>query len=212
LDPLGWSVERLNQLIDDVLVTERLDGEAAGREPVEVRLGLIMAQAMASAVEEARHRGIPFVARFDPALSVCVDPTLSIAALRNVIDNAVRFAGQGDGGSQVEIEVEDRGGEVAVHVRDTRRGAPPGAPAAALDESAADAARDPIGGAQPGPSGTRLGVVVARRRVLMQGWTVTAEYSSTAGCHFCLTLPREPRGRRSAVWPAVPAPAKAPAT
>jgi len=63
----------------------------------------------------------------------------------------------------VAIEVERQGAEVAVHVRDNRDGL---------------------------PAGIRL--IVARRALLSQGWTISAECAVNVRSHICPTLPAAP--------------------
>jgi signal transduction histidine kinase len=154
---LEHGVERLCQLIDDVLVSAAVDGGGCDNEPIDVDLGPLMETALAPASAKARVLGIPFRAQYAPGLWLHVDPGTAVAALRTVADNAVDFAERGD----VAIDVEDRGGELAVHVRATTN--------------------DGL------PTGVKL--VVARRALEASGWAITAECSLNVCCHVCLTLP-----------------------
>jgi signal transduction histidine kinase len=135
--------------------------ESTGRghrdgQPEDVELGSMMEQALARARIDARARGIAFHARYDPTLLLHVCPGPAIAALRNVVENAVRFSTHGD----VAVDVEDRGAEVAVHIRDTSNGTAAG-----------------------------INLIVAPRAQESLGWAISAECSLNVRCHVCLTLP-----------------------
>jgi hypothetical protein len=157
LDPLGRGLERLCQVIDDVLVIEKLEQRDARSAPVEVPLGPMMEEALVLGSRDARDKGIAFQARFDPTLMLWVDPHLTVVALRTVIDNAVRLTDRGN----VDIDVEDCGAEVAVHVRDHCK-----------------------------ESSTVVNLVVSRRTNEAQGWAISARCSLDVGCHVCLILPK----------------------
>jgi signal transduction histidine kinase len=155
-DRMNRGVDRLCQLVDDVLLTEAIDDDGFNGRPIDVKLGPLLEKALGPAMNDARDRGIAFQARYDPTLRLHVDPGMAIAVLRKVVANAVRFTEHGD----VAVEVEDRGVEVAVHVRDTNNGLPAG-----------------------------VSLVVGERTIEAQGWTITAECSLNVRCHVCLTLP-----------------------
>jgi signal transduction histidine kinase len=155
-ESLDRGLERLCQLIDDVLETETLDDASPRALAADVPLGPMMDEALGPAIDAARERGIAFRTQYDPRLVLHVDRALAVRALRKVVDNAVRFAERGD----VAVEVEDRGAEVAVHVSDTSPGA---------------------------DGGVKL--VVGRRPMEAQGWSISAECSLSVSCHLCLTLP-----------------------
>jgi signal transduction histidine kinase len=190
LDALDRSLERLRQLIENLLLTDRMDSGDIQCDPVDVPLGAILDGALAAPSRDARAKGLQLHLRYDPDLMLHVDPGLAISAVQNVVDNAVKFTEQGS----VEIDVENRGGEVAIHVLDGCAGLSPeelrtifdpsgGAPAA---RSGSEAARS----AKAGRSGGGLGLAIARRAVEAQGGAITAASSEHGGCHFCLTLPK----------------------
>jgi signal transduction histidine kinase len=152
-------IARLHRLVDEIVAVESLSGARPGGAVDDHDLGGMMERALAPARRVARARGIAFRVRYDPSLRLHVDTAAAIEALTSVIDGAV---GAGDG-AEIDIEVEDRGSEVAVHVSEavTR-------------------------GEKLMPD---IDVLVPRRPLEWPGWSISAEWSLSARCHVCLTLP-----------------------
>lgn len=116
-------VAELDQLIDEILLTSRLDAVPtdARREPVDL---------LALAAEEAARYGIE--AEGQP-VTVSGDPTLLRRLIRNLLENARRYAGTGEseisvrpevrpelrsGGTRAVLEVRDHGPGVAPEHRE----------------------------------------------------------------------------------------------
>jgi signal transduction histidine kinase len=177
LDALDRALARMQRLVNDVLLTQRLRRDDVQSQAVDVQLGPIMDDAIRAALHDAQAKRIHFETRFDPDLLLHVDPTLAISAIQNVVDNAIKFTDEG----AVQVEVEDRGGEVAVHVRDGCSGLSRDEVAAIFEPSRRRDANKP---------GTGLGMLIARRAVEAMGGAITVESVEAAGCHFCLTLPK----------------------
>jgi len=178
LDALERSVERLQRLVQDVLLSERLGSGELRSNPVDVTLGAIMDDALRVPVRDAQAKRIHIETRFDPDLLLHVDPTLAVSAVQNVVENAVRYTTEGS----VQIEGEDRGGEAAIHVRDMCSGLS----AEELETIFEPFRRGHAGRAQ----GTGIGLAIARRAALAMGGEIAADSSESVGCHFCLTLPK----------------------
>jgi signal transduction histidine kinase len=177
LDALDRSLERMRQMIDDVLLSERLDNGAIPSRPVDVQLGHIMDEALRAATHDSHEKGLHLQTRFDPDLLLYADPDLAVSALQNVVDNAVKFTDRGN----VQVDVEDRGSEIAVHVHDSCNGMTP---------EELRTIFEPFHRGRSGKPGTGLGLAIARRAVEAQGGTITAESSDDTGCRFCVTLPK----------------------
>jgi signal transduction histidine kinase len=177
VDALDRSLDKLSRLVEQVLLSERLDSGDVQCDRADVPLGQIMEDAIRAAAHDARTKGLHFHARYDPELMLYVDPALAISAVQNVVDNAVKFTDDGN----VEVDGEDRGGEIAIHVRDNCKGL-----------SQDDLARifEPFRRGRSGKPGSGLGLTIARRAVEAQGGTITAAPAESGGCHFTLTLPK----------------------
>jgi signal transduction histidine kinase len=131
---------------------------------------------------EAENKHLRFVVTYDPALVVRADLGLALSALQNLADNAVKFT---DAGS-VEIAVEDRGPEIAIHVRDTCAG---------LSSEELTTIFEPFHRGHTGKPGTGLGLAIASRAVRAQGGRIEVE-SQDEGCHFSMMLAKPGRDGR----------------
>jgi signal transduction histidine kinase len=177
MDVLDRGLNRIRSLIDEVLLTQRLDAREVECRPVHVSLGQIMCEATRAAGLEAAQKGVTFNVRFDPDLQVNADPGLCLSALQNVIDNAVKFTDSG----QVDVSAEDRTSDVVIHVYDNCGG---------LSDEELKTIFEPFKRAHPGKAGTGLGLAIARRAVEAQGGQIGAESGGDKGCHFWLTIPK----------------------
>jgi signal transduction histidine kinase len=176
LEILDRSHKSLSDLIDGVLLTEKLEAGKIECHPVELRLGQIMESALQAARGVAVQKGLAFEASYDPDRQVQVDPLLTRSAIQNLADNAVKYTDRG----HVEVMVEDDGGELIVHVRDTCQG---------LSAEELRTIFEPFERGATRKAGTGLGLAIARRAVEAQGGSIGAESPGQAGCHFWVRIP-----------------------
>jgi signal transduction histidine kinase len=177
-DRLERSHQRLNELIDGVLLTERLESGTAESHPVEIRIGQIMEGALEAARAVAAQKGLAFRASYDPERPVRVDPLLTRSAVQNLADNAAKYTDHGE----VEFTVEDRQDELVMHIRDTCDGISP---------EEMQTIFEPFERGTTGKSGTGLGLAIARRAVELQGGTIGVESPGQSGCHFWIRIPTQ---------------------
>jgi signal transduction histidine kinase len=176
LQILDRSLQRLGELIDGVLLTERLEAGEITIMPTETTLGQLM-ESVETLRGAAEQKGIRFQTAYDPDLTLAVDVGLTRSALQNLADNAVKYTDEGD----VEISVRDDGDEVVIDVRDTCKG---------LSPEELSTIFEPFKRGHTDKTGTGLGLAIARRAVEAQGGTILAESPGTSGCHFSVRLPR----------------------
>jgi signal transduction histidine kinase len=176
LDMLDRSHQSLSELIDGVLLTEKLEAGKIDGHPVELRLGQIMESALEAARGVAVQKGLAFECSYDPDRPVQVDPLLTRSAIQNLADNAAKFADRG----HIEVLVEDDGDELIVHFRDTCQGLSPEELRTIFEPFERGATRK---------AGTGLGLAIARRAVEAQGGSIGAESPGPSGCHFWLRIP-----------------------
>lgn len=174
---LDRNLTRLRRLVDDVLLTERLEAGEVESRPVDVELGSLFKDAVAVTEHAARAKHLAFTARYDPRLTIRADPQLTLSATENLLDNAVKYTDAG----AVELEVEDLPEEIVVHVRDHCSG---------LSPEELDVIFEPFKRAHSRRPGAGLGLAITRRAVEAQGGQIHAESSVDAGCHFWFTLPK----------------------
>ncbi|HVV51078.1 MAG TPA: sensor histidine kinase [Polyangia bacterium] len=190
LEILERGVRRLSELIDGVLLTEKLEAGEITSAPKATTVGQLMEsiEALRGAAEQ---KGLRFRTAYDPDVALSVDVDLTRSVLQNLADNAVKYTDQGE----VEISVTEAGDEVVVDFRDTCKG---------LSPEELQTIFEPFKRGRTEKTGTGLGLAIARRAVEAQGGSIHAESPGPSGCHFCVRLPRYPL-RDSATAPA-PAP------
>ena len=174
---LQRSLARLRTLVDRVLETERLAAGELEPKPVEMSLGALMVESLRLAQDRARAKGVTFRADFDPETVVFVDAQLSISAVQNVVDNAVKFTDRGS----VEVTSEERDEDVVVHVWDNCTG---------LSQAEIATIFEPFERGHTHKPGTGLGLAIARKSVEAQGGRIGVESPDEHGCHFWLSLPK----------------------
>ncbi len=187
LDRIAREAERLDGMLEQLLVLSRLDaGDApAGRERVD------LAEVLASAVEDARFeassRAITIAADLTPGCAADASPPLLASALDNVLRNAVRYSPEGGTVDVSLARVEAAPGQTAmarIRVRD--RG--PGVPEQDLPRIfepfyRVDPARDRASG------GAGLGLAIAARAAAAHGGTIAARHADGGGLEIELRLP-----------------------
>jgi signal transduction histidine kinase len=180
LDALDRSHKKLSDLIDSVLLTEKLESGKLECHPVTIKLSTLVEPALEAARVAAANKGLAFHVNYDSEMEVYVDPLLTRSALQNIADNAAKYTDQG----AVSVVVEDGRDAFTVHVRDTCGG---------ISREEIRTIFDPFERGTTGKSGTGLGLAIARRAVEAQGGTIQAESPELSGCHFWMTLPKQTR-------------------
>ena len=173
---LHRSLERLAQLIERVLLTERLGAGQVPVQPSDADLATIMDDALRAARAEAARKGIALRARYDPAVKVRLDTALTISGIQNLVDNAVKFTDEGS----VSVDVEMTGDGIAIHVRDTCAG---------ISAEELSTIFEPFQRGSSTKPGSGLGLAIAKQSVEAQGGNIGAASEREEGCHFWITLP-----------------------
>jgi signal transduction histidine kinase len=108
------NIAELDTLVDEVLLASRLDAQAALFQPVPLDV-------VPLAAEEAARCGVELQTEA-PALNIHGDERLLRRALRNLLENARRYGG--DGGEGVLLSASTQDGGVALRVCDRGPGVP----------------------------------------------------------------------------------------
>jgi signal transduction histidine kinase len=172
-DRLAATIEEMAATLEDILTLART-GRA--REPVRPVDLAALADAL---VEEYRERGL--AARFGPSprAVLAVQPNLLRRALRNLVDNALAYAGG------AAVTVEERSGAIEIRVEDEG----PGIPADRLEEvlepfRRLDSSRNREGG------GAGLGLAIAQAVAQAHGGRLELRNRAAGGLRASLILPK----------------------
>ena len=176
VDVLDRSLKRIHELIDGVLLVERLNADTVTAQTTALALGDLLSPVIDDATSVAASRGIALEAQFDRDLPVQADPQLTASVLANVLDNAVKYTDEG----RVQLVAKTSGDEVVIHVYDNCVGI--------SAEELATIFEPFRRGAHGGKPGTGLGLAIAKRAIEAQGGRIGADSALERGCHFWFTL------------------------
>lgn len=174
----------MSRIVDDLLTLARIDEGRLELLRSRVDLGAVAADVAASLRPLAEAQGIPVTVSGD-GVEVAADPEHLRRAVRNLVENAVKYTGAG---GRVDLEVWRRNGEAGLTVTDTG----PGIPEALLERIfdrfvRADMARSRSTG------GSGLGLSITREIVEAHGGRVWAESTPGVGSAFSMGFPASHR-------------------
>lgn len=177
---LTAEARRLSQLVEDLLDLARLEDEPLQPAPVDLS-GLVAAE-VSKARDEAALKSLELTGKIEPAVFVRgVEKELTLA-VRNLIENALRYTEQG----RVEVRLQASGGEARLEISDTGLGIPAkDIPRVFERFYRVDKARSRESG------GTGLGLSIVRHVAERHGGSVWAESEFGKGSRFLLTIPEK---------------------
>lgn len=178
-DKILQATHRLSALLDDYLDENRFSLLRRGSEPLVTDLRQLLEDAVTSARILADGHQLRVEISNVPAGFVC-DPDLTRLALRNLADNAVKYAPPG---SVVVLRGERQGNGVALSVED--EGTP--LPDDVLEQLFLPGRRGQQARQKPGRG---MGLPLARRMIESQGGTLIATSIPGKGNLFCIWLPQ----------------------
>ena len=177
-------IDRMNNLVSDLLVLARLDADKldVSREPFD--LAKILAETADRFILRAAEEEILLDIEVPGELAALGDPRRTGQILAALLDNAVRFT---PSGGRVTVVGSSDDGRVQATVTDTG----PGIPSEHLPHVferfyRADTARERSSG------GTGLGLAIAHGLATTQGGEVMVKNSRSGGASFTLSLPSSP--------------------
>lgn len=171
---------RLTRLAEDLLTLARSDAGVIEPRRREVDLAEVASEAVERLRPRAAEKGVSVEARADAPVRGLYDPDLIGRALRNMVENAIKFTTRG---GHVTVGVAARDAGAALEVTDSGPG---------IRE--ADVARlfDPFyqaGSARTPAEGTGLGLSIVRAIAEAHGGRATAENRAEGGARFTMLLP-----------------------
>ncbi len=179
LGGIAIEAERLEALVNDLLVAARADIDAAAGRSTDV--GEAVATLVARIQATASARGIDLTSDESTPARAIVAPNGLERALMAILHNAIAYAKKG-----VRVSVRARASDVVIEVRDDGEGFPPDALQHATERFwRADGSR-PRGG-------TGLGLSIARTIVEANGGTLNVENVQDGGARVILALRCAPK-------------------
>lgn len=180
LDKVIAGVDRTTRLVEQLLRLARLDPIDHLAQPQQIDLAQLVAAAVADAADSAAAGARTLVASLpDTPLGVFGDKDLLAAALRNLIDNALRYTAPGST-ITVTVRNDDRCPELSVSDDG------PGVPACELPRLGERFFR----GSDPGGEGSGLGLAIVRRIADLHGATLDFSNHPDGGFVARLRWPR----------------------
>jgi NtrC-family two-component system sensor histidine kinase KinB len=174
--------ERLERVIDEMLEMATLESDSVRLEPQVVPIRRLVEDAAARHEADARRHGVVLTCTSEDAeLTVSVDLERVRHVFDNVIENAIKYGGEG---GRVEIGYAEEATGVRVFVDDAGFGVP----ADMRERVFAKFVRVP----GTGKRGSGLGLNVARDVVAAHGGTVGIDDSPLGGARVWFVLPRGP--------------------
>jgi two-component system OmpR family sensor kinase len=165
---------RVERLVEDMLSLARLD------EGVGPALRKVSAAGFVRELAEARAGGGERLGDLAEG-TIELDPDLVAQVVRNLLDNADRYAGEG----AITLSTRPAGSSLVISVDDAGPGIPPADRERVFDRfHRRDSARDRASG------GSGLGLGIARAIVLAHGGRIWVEDSPLGGARVSFSLPR----------------------
>ncbi|WP_326967469.1 sensor histidine kinase [Arthrobacter sp. CG_A4] len=189
---------RLAALVQDIIELSRLQGANVAQQGRPVDINTVVSEAVDRSQLPAESKNIELVVGGHPDAMVYGDQDLLVTALRNLIDNAIRYSPEN---TRVGVGVRAKDGLVSVAVTDQGEGLSPEDQERVFERFyRVDAARSRHTG------GTGLGLSIVKHVISNHGGEVTLWSQPGQGSTFTIRLP-EMEGPDDAVAPAARKPA-----
>ncbi|SEE80211.1 two-component system, OmpR family, sensor histidine kinase SenX3 [Arthrobacter alpinus] len=173
---------RLAALVQDIIELSRLQGKDVARVATEVDMNAVIAEAVDRTRLPAQSKNIKLAVGAAQPAEVYGDQAQLVTALRNLIDNAVRYSPDN---TQVGIGLQVSGGVVSVSISDQGDGLSPQEQDRIFERFyRVDAARSRHTG------GTGLGLSIVKHIVSNHGGEVTLWSAPKMGSTFTVRLPQ----------------------
>ncbi len=172
---------RLAALVQDIIELSRLQGANVAKEGRPVDINTVVSESVDRSQLPAESKNIELVVGGHAAAMVYGDQDLLVTALRNLIDNAIRYSPEN---TRVGIGVRSKDGLVAVSVTDQGEGLSPDDQERVFERFyRVDAARSRHTG------GTGLGLSIVKHVISNHGGEVTLWSKPGQGSTFTIRLP-----------------------
>lgn len=173
--------DRLTRLVQQIIDLSRLQGDDLIDEPIEVDVEELINSAVDASSTDAERKSIQVVPHCESDLSILGDPDQVLAALSNLVENAVTYSPEG---SRVAVTAKRCDEAINITVTDQGIGIPQGEQDRIFERFyRVDPARARSTG------GTGLGLSIVKHVAASHGGTVRVWSEPGQGSSFTLTLP-----------------------
>jgi two-component system, OmpR family, sensor kinase len=173
-------VDRLNSLVEDLLLMARMEGNGWSARPSRVNLADVLEDAAPALSELASRAGNNCTVAAAPPLWVEGYDSLLFRLVFNLAENAIKYTPKG---GRIEVTLEPQNGSVVLQVKDNGPGIAPEAQEHIFDRFyRGDPARE--------GSGTGLGLALVRSVVELHQGQIRVSSAPGEGSCFQVTLPR----------------------
>ena len=176
------NVNRMIDLIDDLLALARLERlKGTGIQLETHSLAALIRRAVGFCMDQAEDRNIALDVQCKASMSAMVDPILMEQAVFNLVDNAVKYSGQG---TRVTVDVSRDHGRIRIRVKDTGAG---------IDKEHLPKLFNRFYRVDKGRSrdqgGTGLGLAIVKHIVQYHNGRIEVESQRDKGTCFTITIP-----------------------
>lgn len=174
-------VDRLTNLVDDLLILSELESEEARLQKQEVNLKEVLEEVLPLFEARRVEKGLSLHVEISPDLpNFKADPFRLGQVLFNLLDNAVKYTERGE----IRISATKKGEAVQIEVADTGIGIPEEHLTRIFERFyVVDKSRSRLLG------GTGLGLSIVKHIVLLHGGEINVESSPGVGTRFTIRLP-----------------------
>ena len=181
LQVIDRNAERLQRLVEDLLLAAQAEADALQLERVEIDLARLALDCTEAAAPAAAARGISLECRILTTPKVVADPGRMAQVIDNLLSNAIKFT---PSGGEIHVRVSAAGTTAVLEVADSGMGIPDGEQTELFNRffRTERAQREAI-------AGIGLGLSIARSLVEAHGGRITFTSSESTGTTFAVRLP-----------------------
>jgi signal transduction histidine kinase len=181
-------VDRLTHLVRNILDFSKIEEGKREFEFVETDVGQLVTQAMEDIKRDEFTKGLNIQVHIDEDLpQLAVDRDALSQALRNLLDNAVKFSPEG---KQIDVYLKRNPSDVTIEVKDRGAGIPSHELGRIFDKFYQGRSATRFSG-----KGTGLGLTLVKHTVEAHGGRITVKSQVGNGSSFTIILPVRRKGK-----------------
>ncbi len=181
---LNDTSRNLSRLLGNLIDWSRMQTGRMEWFPDHIELAPLAQEALSLLAPTAEAKSINLVSEIPPKLIVFADKNMVSAVLRNLVENGIKYTGEG---GEVKLHSGGLGDMAEITVTDTGRGIDP--------EALEDLFRIDVRTSRPGTHkerGTGLGLILCKEFVEVNQGAIRVESQIGKGSQFIFTLPKRP--------------------